>query len=127
MEGRHGREVVDTLSMLPSRLTSHEQGLAVGFDTERLEPGARAGTLDAAPSVWLEDGAVGRADQVLAIRREELVGPEVQRSPGVRTTVDIGVVAAGVVHDEAVHGPAVSLHPEDGCLAGLKRVRRAAP
>src|SRR5260370_42433729 len=73
-------------------------------DGQRLEPGPRTRSLHADPGVRREDRAVGGADQVSAVLGEELVGPRIERGARVRAAVDVGVIAAVVVDEEAAHG-----------------------
>src|SRR5439155_25602965 len=125
--GRSARPLPRSRRRRVSWRPCHLQRLAVVLDPERLEPGAGAGALDAEAGVRLEHGPVGRADQVAAVFGEELFGPPIERVPGVGTAIDVGVVATVVVHDEAGHGPPVTLEPERRRRARSERAGRAAP
>src|SRR5262249_50853851 len=76
----------------------------------------RAGAGHADSRGGAEHRSVGGADQVGAILGEELVGPEVQGRPGVGTAIDVGVVDAGPVHEEAVDDLPVPSEAETGRL-----------
>jgi len=64
--------------------------------------GARSG--HTASGVWLEEGAVGRADEDATVLAEELVGPEVEWCADVRAAVDVRVIGALVVDEKALQG-----------------------
>src|SRR5439155_121831 len=107
--------------------TSHDQARALALHHERLEGGAGAGALHAYSAPWLEDGAVGRADQMLPVLRQELVRPQIEGRAGVGAAVDIGAVTPVHVDDEALHDLAAALESELRGLARERRADRAAP
>src|SRR5439155_1011382 len=71
--------------------------------------------------------AVCRADQGAAVLREELVRPEVEGRPDVGAPVDVRVVAAVEVDDEAAHAAPAALETERRRAAWRQARRRAAP
>src|SRR5204863_8315217 len=79
---------------------------------------ARARTDGAAASERLEDGAMGRADQLATVVGVELVGPEVERRADVGAAIDPRAELAAVVHQEAVDAAATALEAERQRAAG---------
>ena len=79
------------------------------------------------PAVGLVQSAVGRADEVAAVLGEEFVGPEIERRAHVGAAIDVRVIPAVVVDDEAVDARAVTLETElarvrpGGTLAAAQR------
>src|SRR5262245_30369635 len=71
---------------------------------------------------------MGRADEVASVLGEEAVGEAVEHRPRVRAPIDVRVMLARVIHDEAVDGGAVTggeLEPH--AAARAHGVRGAAP
>src|SRR5207247_2047197 len=107
--------------------TGHHEGGVLDPERQARQPVAGARSRRAEPGVGLEDRAVGRADERLAVLGEEFVGPEVERRADVRATVDVGVVAAVEVDDESTHAAPAALETDRRRAAGGHARRRAAP